>query len=81
MERKEEDVLVYLSSLGSKDQYPENVPGSFVNNITPISLTPNREYEVALHGIYIPREVYTIHQNDGEAILEVYMEKKHKRWW
>ena len=66
---------MYLSSLGSKEQYPENVPGSFVNSITPLALTPNREYEVALHGIFIPREVYTLHQNDGEAILEVYTEK------
>ena len=74
MTSKEEEYLVYLGSLGSKDQFPENLPGSFVNNIIPLPFTPNREYEVALHGIFIPREIYTLHQDDGEAILEVYAE-------
>lgn len=75
MASKEEEFIVYLSSLGSKDQYPENIPGSFTNEVIPLALTPNREYEVALHGIFIPREVYTLHQDDNEAILEVYTEK------
>ena len=75
MGSKEEEFIVYLSSLGSKREYPENVPGSFENKIIPLTLTPNREYEVALHGIFIPREVYTLHQNDNEGILEVYVER------
>ena len=75
MVSKEQEYIVYLSSLGSKTEYPGNVPGSFQNNIIPLTLTPNREYEAALHGIFIPREVYTLHQNDNEAILEVYAER------
>lgn len=75
MTSKEEEVILYLSSLGSKSEYPGNVPGSFQNNIIPLTLTPNREYEAALHGIFIPREVYTLHQDDNEAVLEVYAER------
>lgn len=75
MTSKEDEYIVYLSSLGSKHEYPGNVPGRFQNNIIPLTLTPNREYECALHGIFIPREVYTLHQNDNEAILEVYVER------
>lgn len=68
----EEEVTVYLSSLGSRDLYPDNVPGCFTNEIIPISLNPNRNYELALHGLFIPREVYTLHKEDDETAVEVY---------
>lgn len=70
-----QECVVYLSSLGSRELFPKNVPGSFTNNIVPLTFSPNREYEVALHGIFIPREVYTLHKNDPEAKLEVYTER------
>lgn len=74
MASADEDFLVYLSSLGSTEVHPENVPGSFTNEIIPIALNPNRDYQVALHGIFIPREVYTLHKDDNEAVLEIYTE-------
>ena len=75
MGSQEQDYIVYLSSLGCVDVYPNNAPGSFQNNIIPIILSPNREYEVALHGIFIPRQVYTLHRDDKECVVEVYVEK------
>lgn len=74
MASADEEFLVYLSSLGSTDVHPENVPGSFQNKIIPIGLNPNRDYQIALHGIFIPREVYTLHKDDNEAVLEIYTE-------
>lgn len=69
-----DEYIIYLSSLGSRDLYPDNVPGSFENEIIPLNLHPDRDYQVALHGIFIPREVYTLHREDKEAIVEVYTE-------
>ena len=78
----DDESVVYLSSLASKNKYPDNVPGSFTNDIVPLSLDPNREYETALHGIYIPKRTYTLHRDDSEAIVEViaeFFEKKKEK--
>lgn len=62
--RKEE--VVYLTSLGSLDLYPNNTPCTFTNYlIPPIYLDSRREYEVGLVSILYPKHFYAITKGDS----------------
>ena len=64
--------IIYLTSLGSLDIYPENNASSFSNNLVgPLNLDANREYEVGILSLLCPQRVPVIHKgsiNDGLQI-------------
>lgn len=72
---QEEDFIVSLSSLVCGDVHPNNATGSFQNNIIPLNLNPSRNYEVAMHDIFIPRKAYYFHREDKDSVTEVYVER------
>ena len=53
--------VIYLTSNGSLDLFPNNNACTFTNNITPhISLDNNKEYEMGLVSILFPKRFYAI---------------------
>ena len=66
MSRRGREEVVYLTSLGSLDIYPNNTPCAFTNNLTPpIYLDSSREYEVGLVSILYPKQFYTVLKGDS----------------
>ena len=66
------DHTIVLSSLANLDLHPSNSAGSFTNILQhPISLNPNKEYEVALMDVFLPREIYPIKAFDKDCTLSI----------
>ena len=64
--RGREEEVVYLTSLGSLDLYPNNTPCTFTNYLTPpIYLDSGREYEVGLVSILYPKHFYAVLKGDS----------------
>ena len=59
------DHIIYLTSSGSKDLFPENNPAKFINRLsTPLILDSNVDYEVGLVSILYPDQYYAILPNN-----------------
>lgn len=68
-----EEHYVYLSNLGNKDIYPNNVPSQFENRLNPpLQLDPNKSYEVAMVNCLYPKTFYSIPKNDYSARIEIW---------
>ena len=70
-----EEYIIYLHSLACTDTYRDNTPAHFQNDILPLTLPLSREYEVALHSIYMPKRIYTLPKQDEESFIELYGER------
>ena len=67
------DHILYLTSNGNLDIFPENNPANFINRLpTPIVLENNIEYEVGLVSILYPEEYYGILAEDDFYNITVY---------
>ena len=71
MEGSSTSHVIYLSSLGSTETYPDNAPSAFTNEIIPLHLDPNQSYEVAMLGTFIPKYSYTASQDDPECVINI----------
>ena len=72
------DHIIYLTSSGSQDLYPNNNPGNFVNRLsTPVILDTNTEYEVGLVSILYPDQYYAILANNENYNIIVYTYQKN----
>ena len=59
------DHIIYLTSSGSKDLFPENNSAKFINrSSTPLILDSNIDYEVGLVSILYPDQYYAILPNN-----------------
>ena len=66
------DYMIYLTSAGSSDNYPNNTPGSFVNRlINPINISPIQELEVSLHSLFYPTDFYLVDKDNGEFYIDI----------
>ena len=65
-----EDIYLYISSIANSNTFPENTSSDFENRILPITLEPNREYEVALSNILFPKFFYCIREDDPDCGIE-----------
>ena len=64
--------IMYLSSSGSLDIYPNNKPNAFTNRLAaPISLNTNLSYEIGLASILYPDEYYAIVSGDNNFTIEL----------
>ena len=67
------DHILYLSSTGNLDIFPDNSPANFINRLsTPIVLENNTEYEVGLVSILYPDQYYGILNNNDYYDITVY---------
>ena len=67
------DHIIYLTSTGSQDLFPNNNPGNFINRLsTPIILDNNTEYEVGLVSILYPDQYYAVQADNDEFNIIVY---------
>lgn len=65
--------MIYLTSLGCLDIYPENTPCRFVNRLpTPIVLSNDIEYEVGLVSVMYPLQHYIVMPNDENFMITFY---------
>lgn len=67
--KDQEEVYLYLSSIGSTDTFPKNNASSFENRILPLNLDPNREYEVGLTNILFPKYYYILKEGDVDCSI------------
>ena len=59
------DSVIYLSSLGSLDIYPNNKPSQFTNQFsTPINLDNNEDYEIGIISMLFPKLFYVLRSSD-----------------
>ena len=71
------DHTVYLTSSGSRELFPDNTPGRFINRLSsPIMLDNNTDYEVGLISILYPDQYYAILANDEEYAIAVHTSQK-----
>ena len=67
------DHILYLTSTGNLDIFPDNRPDNFINRLpTPIVLENNIEYEVGLVSILYPDQYYGILAGDELYNMTVY---------
>ena len=67
------DHIIYLTSTGNLDIFPENTPANFINRLpTPIILENNIEYEVGLVSILYPEEYYGVLSENDFYNITVY---------
>ena len=67
------DHILYLTSTGNLDIFPDNRPANFINRLpTPIVLENNIEYEVGLVSILYPDQYYGVLSNDEYYDITVY---------
>ena len=71
------DHIIYLTSSGSRNLFPDNNPGNFTNRLpTPIILDNNVEYEVGLVSILYPDQYYAIQAESEKFNIRVYTYQK-----
>ena len=71
------DHIIYLTSSGNLDIYPENNPGRFINRLSsPIILDSNINYEVGLISILYPDQYYGILAGVDTFDMEVHTQQK-----
>ena len=67
------DHIIYLTSTGNLDIFPDNRPANFINRLpTPIVLENNIEYEVGLVSILYPDQYYGVLSNNEYYDMTVY---------
>ena len=74
------DHIVYLTSSGNLDIFPNNNPGRFINRLSnPIILDNNINYEVGLISILYPDQYYGILAGVDSFDMEVSTQQKGKK--
>ena len=72
------DHILYLTSSGNLDIFPDNSPSNFINRLpTPIVLENNVEYEVGLVSILYPDQYYGILAGSDIYNMTVYTYQEH----
>ena len=67
------DHILYLTSSGNLDIFPDNCPSNFINRLpTPIVLENNIEYEVGLVSILYPDQYYGVLSNNDYYNMTLY---------
>ena len=68
------DEIVYLTSLGSLDLYPNNNSCAFTNElVSPIQLDSNKEYEVGILSFLSPKRVPIINRGDPRCGVKIFV--------
>ena len=72
------DHIIYLTSSGSQNLFPDNNPGNFTNRLpTPIVLDNNVDYEVGLVSILYPDQYYAIQTDNEKFNIQLYTYQKN----
>ena len=72
------DHIIYLTSSGNLDIFPDNHSSEFINKLpTPIILENNIEYEVGLVSILYPDQYYAILHYDDRFHITIHIDQKN----
>ena len=75
------DEIIYLTSLGSTDIYPENRPTAFTNELpSPLVLDPNKNYEVGLLSMLCPEKFPVIVKGNSSYSIKVTVTSPQSKW-